>query len=93
MKVEQEETIICECDCKDPEHILMVNYFPDEDYTELYLSVQLTQHRSFLKRCWVALKYIFGYECKYGHWDCHSFKKENVKALVTLFNKYLAREK
>jgi hypothetical protein len=29
-----------------------------------------------------AIKYVFGYECKYGHWDCTSLSKEQIENLV-----------
>jgi hypothetical protein len=29
---------------------------------------------------WVGIKYIFGYKCQYGHWDCTMmYHKETIK--------------
>ena len=61
------------CDCHSSEHTLRFIY--DEEDKELYTEVYLYQHFSFLKRIYVAVKYIFGYTSKYGHFDCTIINK------------------
>jgi hypothetical protein len=34
----------------------------------------------------VAIKYIFGYQCKYGHWDCTSLGYNEAKDLRNFLN-------
>lgn len=52
------------CDCNSPEHQLIVT--SDEDF--IYLHIHLIK-RGFWSRVKYAIKYIFGYKCKYGAWD------------------------
>ena len=56
-----------ECECGADEHTLKFVY--DKTDNELYLSVFLNQYRSWWKRIYIAIQYVFGYKCKYGHWD------------------------
>ena len=58
------------CACNSPEHQVILCYDPgDTDFPEMYLEIHLTTTRSVLRRLWVALKYLFGYRCRYGEWD------------------------
>ena len=43
--------------------------------------------RSFLERLIYGIKYIFGYQCKYGAFDEFIFKKEHSKQLIDVANK------
>lgn len=55
------------CDCSDMEHIMRFRYFT-EDYSVPYLSC-IDFHLSklpLIKRIAYAIKYIFGYQSKYG---------------------------
>lgn len=54
------------CSCGSNEHFLVLTRFDDEEY--VYLSVHLSQAR-FLKRLLQAIKHIFGYGSKYGHFS------------------------
>lgn len=64
-----EETSYFECGCQSDEHTIR---WHRDDYGEgdqwLIISVQLKRH-GFFKRLWTAIKYIVGYECRYGHRD------------------------
>ncbi len=68
-----------ECDCGAVEHTLrfVINKEDGEIYTEIYLN----QHRSWYKRVWVAIKYVFGYTSRYGHWDCWTLHGKDVARL------------
>ena len=72
-----------ECSCFSDEHTLKFTY--DEEDNHLYTSVFLSE-RTFLKRVWFAVKYIFGYKCKYGHWDCFLLKEEDKERLINVVN-------
>jgi hypothetical protein len=65
-----------ECYCYSPEHTLKFSY--DEIDKELYTEIFLCQYRNFIKRAWVAIKYVFGYKCKYGHFCCFTFKDADL---------------
>jgi hypothetical protein len=54
----------------------------DMDGDEIcWTQVQLHQHRSFLQRLVVAVRYLFGYQCRYGHWDCTAIDIKQGKLL------------
>ncbi len=80
-----------ECKCVSEEHLLRFSL--DEENNELYSEVHLRQWRSWYKRTWVGIKYIFGYTCKYGHWDCNLFKDEDISRLLALCNEALDNSK
>ena len=78
-----EEKLIS-CSCHSPEHILVFNVNYEDK--EVYTSVFLKQYRSFFQRVWVAVKYIFGYNSKYGHWDCFAADKDKILELKVFFD-------
>jgi hypothetical protein len=51
------------------------------DDNEVYVSIHLIPEYNIFKRIWNAIKYIFGYKCKYGHFDEFIFDKTDVKKL------------
>lgn len=75
------------CSCFSDEHTLRFNYNPEEkiENQELYTSIFLNQYKNIFKRIWIAIKYIFGYNCKYGHWDCFVADKDKIKELKEFF--------
>lgn len=85
-------TIIC--GCESPEHQIIFAHEKIENKghphyeDDFYVEVHLHQYRSFFKRLWVAVKYVFGYHCKYGHWDTTIFTKEDATKLKDFLEKY-----
>lgn len=76
------------CECHSPDHVLQFSHMEDMDGDEIcWTQVQLHQYRSFWKRLAVAVKYLFGYECRYGHWDCTSINVEQGKSLRDYLNR------
>jgi len=73
-----------ECQCTSPEHGIKFEY--DED-NEIILSYFLNQYRSWWQRVWIAVKYVFGYKCRYGHFDVTLFKNEDIPRLIKLLEK------
>jgi hypothetical protein len=80
---------IISCSCRSPEHTLTYNLNTED--REVYTSVFLHQYRPFYQRVWIAIKYIFGYNSRYGHWDCFSADREKILELKEFFD--LAVEK
>ena len=76
-----EETEILLCRCHSDEHQILVRHCKDDK--ELYLSVHLAEH-SFWRRLKNGLKYIFGYHCKYGHWDEFIFNENDADKLQAM---------
>lgn len=81
-----------ECDCNSNEHVLRFTIDLDENdeypMPHVYTSLFLNQYRPWYARIWVALKYVFGYNCKYGHWDCTSLAVDKVNNLRDLLNQF-----
>lgn len=75
------------CACYSAEHTLQFLF--DEDENEIYTEVLLRQYRSFPKRVWVAIKYILGYKCRFGHFDCFEMSPEAAEKLVEALREYL----
>ena len=62
------EKIHFDCVCDSDEHVFVVRM--DREEGEMYTSVHLNGYLPWYKRAWYALRYVFGYHCRYGHWDC-----------------------
>lgn len=73
------------CSCGSLEHTFVFSY--DNEEKELVLSVYLNQYRSFFQRLLVALKYVLGYKCKYGHWDTVLLSTEETQKLHNQLSK------
>lgn len=62
--VQQLQTKYVECACSSLEHSVRFCYYKDEPDT-LYITVHLNK-LSFFERLILAVKYVFGYQSKYG---------------------------
>ena len=71
------ELFLCECDS--PEHQFIVSYF-DVGGGEVYVEIHLNKS-SFWRRLKYAIKYIFGYQCKYGAFDEIILNPEDAERL------------
>lgn len=78
-----------DCDCHTPDHTIRFVYTPAEDgwKPELYIEVQLCKTKNIFQRIWAAIKYICGYECRYGHWDNTMIESKDLKRLSDLVTK------
>ena len=74
------------CQCNNTEHQLIFSYFSDDEDKDVFVSVHLLPEYNIWKRIKMAIKYIFGYRCRYGHFDEFIFKKEDVDKLQTVVN-------
>lgn len=84
-----------ECRCMSDEHMLKFTLDEtcgDIEDLEIWTSVFLHKYEPLWKRVWIALKYIFGYNCRYGHWDCFIMRGEDVDRMMLLLVKYKAIE-
>lgn len=72
------------CACNSSEHTIRFMY--DSEEKELYTEVYLNQHNNFFKRLKIAVKYLFGYTSKYGHFDCTMFSPDEVIKLRAFMN-------
>lgn len=79
------------CNCGHIEHLIVLTFDPTESeskYQEMYLEVFLNPHRNFFVRIWYAIKYIFGYRSKYGHFDEVVLGKNQVSKLMDFLTKF-----
>jgi hypothetical protein len=74
-----------ECACHSPEHTLSFSW--DDEENEIYTQVFLRSYHNFFWRVWAAIKYVFGYKCRYGHWDCFIMQSKDAQRLKDLLNK------
>ena len=61
------------CRCYNIEHQLVFSAFDDC----LLVSTHLTPEYNIWKRIWYGIKYIFGYKCRYGHFDEFIFNPDD----------------
>lgn len=78
------QTFILRCACHSLEHIAVFDY--DKTDGTLYLTIHLQTHR-FLKRLWIGIKYIFGYQSRLGAFEeiiIPPAKCPQIKEILTL---------
>jgi hypothetical protein len=78
-----------ECNCTSAEHALRLTLDDDEELPAIYVEVQLNRYHGFFGRLWLAIRYVFGYECRYGHWDEATLMGDEVRKLRDLCNRHL----
>jgi|FreactcultuFSWF8_1027224.scaffolds.fasta_scaffold00144_65 hypothetical protein len=82
----KDKIVYLECECSIPEHVVRVTVLNwDELPPDFIIDVQARNWRSFLNRCWIALKYIFGAELM---WDDVLLSRESVNKLQEAINHY-----
>lgn len=72
------------CECSSREHQIIIEH--EEEDNILYVNIHLTKP-SFWRRMKIGLKYIFGYQCKYGAFEEVILSKEHLPDLKELINK------
>lgn len=71
------------CDCSSLEHQIILRY--EESDNMIFAGIHLNK-LPFLKRMILGIKYIFGYSCKYGHFEEFVLKREHAWKLQKLAN-------
>ena len=79
-------TYYFQCDCSSQEHTIGITF--DIDEKEMAFEVQLARHHGFFGRLILAVKYLFGYECKYGHWDTTLMSEEKFVELYNIMTRF-----
>lgn len=87
--LKQMSPILFICECGSREHQIVIEY--DNDDNLIYCHIHLVK-KGFLRRLKAGLKYIFGYKCRYGHWDEFIFKPEHLKQLSEFSDLYLIKK-
>ena len=78
-----------ECACYANEHTLRFDLNLDEK--EIYVSTFLNIYDPWYKRAWTALKYAFGYNCKYGHFNCTIMEEKEAIKLKNMIDALIAQ--
>ncbi len=86
----------CRCGCTDHDvKFAWLERSPDwsidEDEPDLWLEVQMHQYRSVWRRLWLAAKYVCGYGCAYGHWDCWTLAPKDIGRLHAMIEAHETR--
>ena len=76
------------CTCLSADHSIRFIVWDDDISPEMYLDVQLIQYRNVFQRIWAAIKYVCGYQCTYGHWDCWTLDNKDVDGLQLMLDEY-----
>lgn len=93
-KIPYESKDIFICDCHSTEHQMVVSYSEDESpngvkYPTVYIHTHLNK-RPFLERMKYGIKYIFGYQCRYGAFDefiVNPKDTSKLEEIITYLNK------
>lgn len=77
-----------ECECYSPEHTLRISYDCSNQRDKfIAFYVQLSK-LPFWRRLWAGIKYIFGYECRYGHWEEFLLDDDDVLKIKWILSQY-----
>ena len=74
---EYDQSHYIDCMCRSPEHTM--SFTIDDDC--IYVHTFLNQQNSVLQRLLIAIKYVFGYKCQYGHFDETILGKKEIEQL------------
>ena len=77
----KDEFFYLECSCSSPEHT--VRFIRDEEFT--YMTFFLSEG-PWYSRLAKAVKYVFGYKCRYGHFDEVVLGKNEVAELIRVLS-------
>ena len=93
MIIKQTQKDLFICSCHNTEHQMVVLYDEDEIDDKKYPMVYIHTHlakRPFWQRVNYGLKYIFGYQCKYGAFDEFIINPDDVGNIENIV-KYLKK--
>lgn len=75
-----------ECSCNSSQHTLKFEFDDDKELPLIYVSIFLSEFPWYM-RLFEALKYVFGYKCRYGHFDEFILKKQDCDRLIDIIVK------
>jgi hypothetical protein len=74
-----------ECECSSNEHLFKITF--DAEDKVAYIHTQLNNDLWY-QRLLNAIKYIFGYKCRYGHWEETILGIEKLTELKNIIDKF-----
>lgn len=60
-----------------------------QDYPHMRVEAQLSHYMKWYERLWLAVKYVFGYQCKTGHWAETMLTGPEVEKLRDMCDEHL----
>lgn len=73
------------CDCGSAEHQMVLHYDDDKDVgRQVFVEIHLAP-LVWYKRLWAGLKYIFGYKCRYGHFEEIILSSKHARQVYSLY--------
>lgn len=91
-KNKPKQSLCVSCECSSTEHKIHFEYEPPsytlKQFGEIFVHVYLNPTNSLLQRIGLAVKYVFGYQCKYGAWDETIIRKQGPE-VVALFQQMI----
>ena len=88
MSADKQQLITCECGLT--EHQFVLTLWDWGDNVEVFMEPHLSTYRNFFERVWAAIRYVFGYRCKYGEFDCVSLERKQLIQIVDFVEDALA---
>jgi hypothetical protein len=89
--------VFLSCECSSPEHTIVVQVFDWGDNLpykpDFIVNVQASNYRSFYKRVWAALKYIFGADLIWNDVIVDRKDIPKLQAAIDHYNNLLDKEK
>lgn len=79
------------CDCHSTEHQIVVHFDNDDRHPEVYMHIHLNK-KSFWERLVHGIRYIFGYQCRFGAFEEFIFNPDDADRLQDVVN-YLKKNK
>jgi hypothetical protein len=88
------------CECGDVAHHIIFQVWdwgknnierlelPAECNIELSIHIPLNPEWKWHKRIWLALKYVFGYRCKFGHYDSMMVRRSDIPRIKSILDRY-----
>lgn len=82
-----------ECTCSSKEHTFCVtSEESDTDWPpELFFHFQLVHPGNFFSKLKTAVKFLFGYKCRFGHWDVINLSEDDINKLIVLLHQHRVR--
>lgn len=93
MKDLERKTEIIICECGSAEHQIIFQYDkPTKGWApQVYMSIHLTTYKNIWQRIKYAIKYVFGYKCRFGAWDEILIDKKDLYKIEGLIE-YLKKD-
>lgn len=79
------------CSCENTEHQIVFSWFEDDDVANVFATIHLHK-KPFWTRLKYGIKYIFGYQSRYGAFDEFIFNREDAEKLGRIVE-YLKQDK